>query len=139
PVAYYEEALLRDPGDIRNNNALGLWFLRRGQIVRSEPYFRQAVATLTQRNPNPYDGEPYYNLGLCLQWQQRPAEAYDCFYKACWNSAWQDRGYFALAQIDAARGRYEDALSHVRRSLERNTRNARAIALQAAVLRRMGR
>ncbi|HWB94157.1 MAG TPA: tetratricopeptide repeat protein, partial [Puia sp.] len=139
PVAYYEEALLRDPGDIRNNNALGLWYLRRGQFARSEPYFRKAVATLTHRNANPYDGEPFYNLGLCLQWQQRPDEAYDCFYKACWNSAWQDKGYFALAQIDTAGGLYENALRHLVRSLEKNTRNAKAIALQAAVLRHMGR
>ena len=27
---YYEEALRRDPSDVRNNNALGLWYLRRG-------------------------------------------------------------------------------------------------------------
>jgi len=139
PVDYYEEALRRDPGDIRNNNGLGLWYLRRGQTAKSESYFRKAIGTLIQRNPNPYDGEPFYNLGLCLQWQQRPDEAYGYFYKACWSSAWQDRGYFALAQIDAARVRYDNALEHLRRSLERNTRNAKAIALQAAVLRRMGR
>jgi tetratricopeptide (TPR) repeat protein len=138
PVPYYEEALRRDPGDIRNNNALGLWYLRRGQVVKSEPYFRKAIATLTQRNPNPYDGEAFYNLGLCLQWQGRLDEAYDCFYKACWNSAWQDKGYFALAQIDAAKGRWASALDRLRRCLERNTRNGRAVALRAAVLRRSG-
>ncbi|HEY1216242.1 MAG TPA: DUF5107 domain-containing protein, partial [Bryobacteraceae bacterium] len=135
PVPYYEEALRRDPGDIRNNNALGRWYLRRGQIAKSEPYFRKAITTMTQRNPNPYDGEPFYNLGLCLQWQHRLDEAYDCFYKACWNSAWQDKGYFALAQIDAAKGRWTSALHHLQQSLQRNTRNAKAIALQAAVLR----
>jgi tetratricopeptide (TPR) repeat protein len=138
PVVYYEEALKRDPGDIRNNNALGKWYLRRGQLETSEPYFRKAISTLTHRNPNPYDGEPYYNLGLCLQWQRRFDEAYDYFYKACWSSAWQDKGYFALAQIDAARGRYEGALQHVGRALERNTRNVKATALQAALLRHMG-
>ncbi|HVS95532.1 MAG TPA: DUF5107 domain-containing protein [Puia sp.] len=138
PVAYYEEALRRDPGDIRNNNALGLWYLRRGQIARSESFFRKAVATLTQRNPNPNDGEAFYNLGLCLQGQGRLEEAYNYFHKACWNSAWQDKAYFALAQIDAANGRWADALENLRRSLEKNTRNARAIALQAAVLRHDG-
>ncbi|RZK66345.1 MAG: DUF5107 domain-containing protein, partial [Pedobacter sp.] len=30
PVPYYEEALNRDTSDLRNNNALGLWYLRRG-------------------------------------------------------------------------------------------------------------
>ena len=51
------------------------------------------------RNPNPYDGEPYYNLGLCLKLQGKYDEAYDNFYKAAWNSAWQDSAYFSLALI----------------------------------------
>ncbi|HEY4109116.1 DUF5107 domain-containing protein [Puia sp.] len=138
PIAYYEEALRRDPGDIRNNNALGLWHLRRGQILKSERYFRKALVTLTQRNPNPYDGEAFYNLGLCLQWQGRLDEAYDSYHKACWSNPWQDKGYFALAQIDTAKGRWDRALDHTRLSLERNTRNAKALALRAAVLRHAG-
>src|ERR1700761_3869671 len=75
PVPYYEEALKRDPKDIRNNNALGLWHLRRGQFKKSEAYFRKAIATLTKRNPNPYDSEAYYNLGLALSYQGRTEEA----------------------------------------------------------------
>jgi len=136
PLPYYREALRRDPGDIRNNNAMGLWYMRRGQFKKAEPFFRRAIVTLTQRNPNPYDGEPYYNLGLCLYWQGRLQEAYDPLYKACWNNAWQDCAYFTLARIDAARGNWEKALEHVGRSLERNTRNAKAWALQAMILRR---
>ncbi|MGZ3751665.1 MAG: DUF5107 domain-containing protein, partial [Mucilaginibacter sp.] len=64
PVPYYEEALSREPGDIRSNNALGTWYLRRGRFEISEPYFRKAIETAVKRNPNPYDREPYYNLGL---------------------------------------------------------------------------
>ena len=64
---YYEEALRRDPKDARSNNAMGLWYLRRGQFAKAEPYFRKAILTLTQRNPNPYNGEPYYNLGWALK------------------------------------------------------------------------
>ncbi|HVW58579.1 MAG TPA: DUF5107 domain-containing protein, partial [Puia sp.] len=136
PLPYYREALRRDVGDVRNNNALGLWYLRRGQFKKAEPYFRKAIETLTRRNPNPYDGEPYYNLGLCLQWQDRPAEAYDAFYKACWSNAWQDGAYFSLARIDTARGDWEKALTHIERSLDRNTRNAKAWALKAMILRK---
>ena len=66
---YYEEAIRRDEKDVRNNNALGLWNLRRGKFEKAEPYFKKAIATLTQRNPNPYDGEPYYNLGWSLKMQ----------------------------------------------------------------------
>ncbi|WP_173820298.1 DUF5107 domain-containing protein [Niastella vici] len=138
PVPYYEEALRRDPKDIRNNNALGLWLLRRGQFAKSEPYFRKAVETLISRNPNPYDGEPYYNLGLSLKMQGRLPEAYNAFYKATWSSAWQDSGYFSVAQIDVAQGNYEQALEHVQLSLDRNTKNRKAIALKAIILRRLG-
>lgn len=138
PVPYYEEALRRDPKDIRNNNALGLWLLRRGQFTKSEPYFRKAIETLISRNPNPYDGEAYYNLGLCLKMQGKLKEAYTAFYKASWNSAWQDSGFFSIAQIDVALGNYEPALEHIQHSIDRNARNSKAIALKALILRKLG-
>ena len=56
---YYEEALRRDATDVRNNNAMGLWLIRKGQFAKAEPYLRQAVKTLTERNPNPYDASHY--------------------------------------------------------------------------------
>ena len=139
PVPYYEEALRRDPHDARSNNALGAWHLRRGQFAQSEPYFRQAIATLTQRNPNPYDSEAYYNLGLSLKHQNRSDEAYDAFFKATWNSAWQDGSYFAVAQIDVARGHYERALEHSGWALDRNARHAKAYVVRAAAQRLLGR
>ncbi len=138
PVPYYEEALRRDPKDIRNNNALGVWYLRRGQFAKSEPYFRKAIETLTGRNPNPYDCEPYYNLGLCLKMQGQLQEAYDAFYKATWSSAWQDSGFFSVAQIDMAQGNYEQALEHVQRSIDRNAKNSKAITLKVLALRKLG-
>lgn len=139
PVAYYEEALRRDPIDVRNNNALGLWYIRKGRFDKAEPYLRTAVKTLQKRNPNPYDGEPLYNLGLALKYQGKTDEAYDWFYKSCWNAAWQDAGYFACAQISLSRGRLEDALDEVSRSLIRNWHNHKARALKATILRRMGK
>jgi tetratricopeptide (TPR) repeat protein len=139
PVPYYEEALRRDPQDARNNNALGAWHLRRGQFAKSEPYFRQAIATLTQRNPNPYHSEAYYNLGLSLKYQNRPDEAYNAFFKATWNSAWQDSAYFAVAQLDVARGYYERALEHIGWALDRNARHGKAYVVRAAAQRLLGR
>ena len=67
---------------------MGLLLMRKGQFAKAEPYFRQAIATLTERNPNPYDGEPLYNLGWSLKMQGRYEEAYEQFFKACWNAAW---------------------------------------------------
>ncbi len=69
PTAYWREALRRDPSDARCNNALGLWHLRRGEFAQAEAHFRKAIDRLTRRNANPYDGEPFYNLGLCLRYQ----------------------------------------------------------------------
>lgn len=136
---YYEEALRRDPDDVRNNNALGLWLIRKGQFAKAEPYLRRAVKTLTERNPNPYDGEPMYNLGLSLKYQSKTDEARDCFYKACWNSAWQDAGYYSLAQLSAMKGNWEDALYEIDKSLLRNWHNLRGRHLKVVVLRHLGR
>ena len=139
PTAYYGEALRRDPGDVRCNNALGLWYLRRAQPAKAEPYFRRAIATLTARDPNPYDGEPYFNLGLALVQLERLDEAYDAFFKAVWNAAWQDAGYFCLAQIASRKGDHEKALELAERSLVRNWHNHRCRHLITALLRTLGR
>lgn len=139
PVDYYEEGLRRDPNDVRCNNALGLWYIRKGRFDLAEKYLEKAVKILQKRNPNPYDGEPIYNLGLALKYQGRLDEAYNRFYKATWNGAWQDAGYLACAQISCRRGNYEEALYEVDRSLLRNWHNAKARALKAAILVKIGK
>ena len=136
PLPYYEEALRRDPDDIRNNNALGLWLLRRGKYPEAEKYFKRAINRLTLRNPNPYDCEPYFNLGLTLKQQNRLDEAYDAFYKSVWDVSWQDAGYFNLALIDTARNNYNEALDLVERSLIRNQHNHKAHHLKSCLLRK---
>jgi len=135
---YYMEALHRDPSDIRNNNAMGLWLFRKGKFADAIPYFRHAIETLTSRNPNPYDGEPYYNLGLALKFLGKNDEAYESFYKSCWNAAWQDAGFYSLAQLSIIDGRLQDAEEEVEKSLIRNWHNHRARHLKAAILRHKG-
>ena len=139
PLDYYFEALEREPGDIRCNNAVGLLYMRRGQFAKAEPYFRKAIETLIDRNPNPYDGEPYYNLGWSLKMQGKNDEAYGNFFKATWNAAWQDASYLSLAQIDSLNARWTDALDRVERCLIRNWHNHKARQLKASVLRKLGR
>ncbi len=134
PLDYYEEALRRDPDDYRCNNAMGLWYLRKCRFDLAEQYLTKAVKTLTRRNPNPYDGEPLYNLGLALKYQGRLDEAYDRFYKSTWNGAWQDAGFLACARISTIQGRHEDALYETERSLRRNLHNHKARTLRAALL-----
>jgi tetratricopeptide (TPR) repeat protein len=138
PAAYWSEALRRDPLDARCNNAMGLWHLRRGEFAAAEAHFRKAIERLTRRNANPYDGEAYYNLGLCLRYCGRDDEAYAPFYKATWNQAWAGAGYHALAEIDSARKDWPAALEHLNCSLRFDTDNLRARDLKALVLRRLG-
>ncbi|HBE78992.1 MAG TPA: DUF5107 domain-containing protein [Firmicutes bacterium] len=137
PETYYLEGLRRDPGDIRINNAYGSLLFRRGQFQKSEIYFRQAIKTASRHNTNPYDGEPYYNLGLSLKMQGRMDEAYEAFYKASWNGAMQDCGYFNLAKIASSKGQYYSALEHIEKSLARNYRNYTARNLKTALYRKI--
>ncbi len=139
PEVYWREALRRDPGDARSNNALGLWHLRRGEFAPSEAHFRRAIARLTRRNANPYDGEPFYNLGLTLRYQERFEEAYAAFYKSTWNFAWRAAGYLALAEDDARRGEWAKALEHLEVSLRHDSQQGNALCLRVIALRQMGR
>ncbi|WP_027449043.1 DUF5107 domain-containing protein [Xylanibacter brevis] len=139
PLDYYEEALRRDPNDIRCLNAMGLWYIRKGRFALAETYLRKAVKLSQKRNPNPYDSEPIYNLALALKYQQRYDEAYELFWKATWSKAWADAGFFEAAKISARQGRYDEAIDELDRSLVFNAHNQKALALKAAVLRRMGK
>jgi len=139
PEAYWREALRRDPGDARCNLALGRWHLRRGEWADAERHLRASIARLTARNPNPAEGETFYQLGRCLRHQGRDAEAGEAFAKATWNQAWQAAGYHALAEIDCGRGDWTAALDHLERALAVNAGNLRARDLQGIVLRRLGR
>jgi tetratricopeptide (TPR) repeat protein len=134
---YYAEALRRDPNDSRCNNAMGLWLLRNGRFEKAEGYFRKAIKTITSRNPNPYDGEAYYNLGIILQFQGKMNDAYDAFFKATWNDDWQHNGFLQLARIDASKTNFEEALVLVEKSLVKNYHSHSARHLKTIILRKL--
>jgi tetratricopeptide (TPR) repeat protein len=142
---YYEEALRRDPRDVRCLNQAGLWYLRRGRFGKAEAYLRQAVKIWQKRNPNPYDSEAIFNLALALKYKSlthgasQRDEAYGLFWKSTWSKAWADAGYFEAACISVGDGRYDDALDELNRALIFNSCNHKARALKAAVLRLLGR
>ena len=136
---YYEEALRRDPNDVRCLNQTGLWYLRRGRFDKAEGYLRRAVKIWQKRNPNPYDSEAIFNLALCLKYQNRPQEAYELFWKSTWSKGWADAGYFEAACISVGEAHYEEALDEVERSLISNSHNHKARALKAAILRHLQR
>lgn len=139
PMDYYEEGLRREPGDIRCNLAVGQLLLRKGQLLKAEGHFRTAVKSITLRNGNPYSGEAHYNLAYCLVLQDRKEEAFDLFYKACWNDAFQHMGYLELARIAAGRKSFSEALELIEKSLLRNYNSSTARHLKAALLRKTGK
>ena len=136
---YYEEGLRRDPLDYRCNMQIGLWYLRRARFKKAESYLQTAVKVLKKRNPNPYDGEPLFYLGIVSKYLGRMDVAYDCFWKSTWNKAWADAGYFEAACISLAVERWEDALDELERSLISNSHNHKARAMKAVALRKLGR
>ena len=145
---YYEEALRRDPNDVRCLNQTGLWYLRRGRFGKAEEYLRRAVKIWQKRNPNPYDGEPIFNLALCLKYNSKThqltnsqtlIEAYNWFWKSTWNKAWADAGFFEAACISLSEMRLDDALDELNRCLISNSHNHKARALKASVLRLLNR
>lgn len=139
PDPYYLEGLKRDPGDIRINNAYGSLLMRRGAFAEAEKHFRKALVRATWKNPNPYNSEPYYNLGLVLFYQGRDDEAYDAFYKASWSSEQQEMSFYYLAAIDARREHFASALELLEKGLVKNAHNIKARGMKAYLLRRLGR
>ena len=136
---YYEEGLRRDPLDYRCNMQMGLWYLRRARFKKAEGYLQTAVKVLKKRNPNPYDGEPLFYLGIVSKYLGRIDVAYDCFWKSTWNKAWADAGYFEAACISMAGERWENALDELERALISNSHNHKARAMKAVALRKLGR
>ena len=139
PDPYWEEALKRDPGDVRVNTAMGILYIKRARYEDAEKYLRKALERLTDKYTSPKDGEAFYYLGVALKAQGKNDAAYDNFYKAAWSAAWQAAAYYSLAEIDCMRGDLKTALDHLDRSLEQNALNTRALNLKATVLRHMGK
>jgi len=139
PDPYWEEALRRDPGDVRVNTALGITYFKKARFAEAEKLFRKALERLTDKYTSPKDGEAIYYLGVTLKVQGKDDEAFETLYKSTWSLAWRAAGYYALAEIAATRGDMAEALDLVDRSIEANALNIRAQNLKAALLRHMGR
>jgi tetratricopeptide (TPR) repeat protein len=139
PYPYFEEALRRDPGNYPVNTALGALYCQRGMFTEAEEKLRTAIARATHDYTSPKDGEAFYYLGAALAAQGKFAEAYDAFYKATWSWAWRAAAYYHLAQMACRQGDYRQALEHVARAISANSLNTKALNLEAALLRHVGK
>lgn len=136
---YYLEGLKRDPSDVRINNGYGKYLYNKGLFFESINYFNQAIKSSTWKNPNPYDCEPYYNLGLALEKIGDYKGAYDAFYKATWDCNLQGKAFYKLGclslRINGTRG-LDDALNFVNKSLIYMSHNEKARLLKTIMLRK---
>ncbi|HVO38751.1 MAG TPA: DUF5107 domain-containing protein [Spirochaetia bacterium] len=139
PEDYYLEALRRDPGDIRCNQAMGILSLRRGDPAAAEACLRRAVQRVTSRNPNPSDGSAYLFLGLALEMQGRDADAEEAWFKAAWNGNTRAAAYAGLARCAMRRGDFPAASERGGESLSADARNPAVRIMKAVAFRRQGR
>ena len=139
PDPYWNEALRRDPGDVRVNTVLGIDAIKGGRYAEAEKYLRKALERPTEKFTTPKDGEPLYYLGLALKGQGKLDDAFNQFAKSTWMGAWRSPGYFEMAEIAATRGEEQAALTYADESLDAGAKNVRALALKSALLRHAGR
>ncbi|MEN6337011.1 MAG: tetratricopeptide repeat protein, partial [Phycisphaerales bacterium] len=137
PFDYYEEALKRDPNDVRTNTIVGITYNRRMMYDKAEEHLRRAVARLTAEYTRARDGEAQYHLALALRAQGKLDEAYDMFFRASWDSAFRSPSYYQLAELSCLKGELERALGQVQQAIATNTLDSKALNLQAAILTRL--
>ena len=138
PDPYYQEVLRRDSANWEAKNALGVLALREGRFADAESYFRSSAQKTIEKNRNPYNTEPFFNLGAVLKLTGRFSEAKESFSKCLWDAALKAPAYYALAQIAAVDNDFTLALDRLENSLASNSRNPAALCCQSALLRKGG-
>ena len=139
PMIYYEEALRRDPDNLRVNCAVGIRMLRQAKFEEAEKYLKKSIKRAVWNYTRPKDAEPFYYHGLALKHLGKYKEAYDDFYASTWDLGFHSAGYYQLARLDCLNGDYEKALDHLESSISTSAANLNALNLKATVLRKSGR
>jgi tetratricopeptide (TPR) repeat protein len=135
---YFEEALKRDPSDIRTNTAVGNIHLRNGEYDIARSYFSRAIKRLTKDYTRPSTCEALYLQGLTLKALGLYDEAIDTLYRATWDYAYHSAAYLELSGISCLKGDFNKALGQINESLSTNTGNNSAITLKTSIQRRLG-
>ncbi len=138
PLPYYEEALRRDPSDLRVNTVLGIRLAKQAKLADAEQHLRRAVARTTRNHTRAKDVEPHYYLGVVLEQQGRLKEAEDELWKAAWGDTFQRAAYLELAKIACLQSDFPRALEMVSSALDVAARCSKAHTLKAYVLRKLG-
>ena len=135
---YFEEALKRDPSDIRTNVAVGNLHLRNGEYTIARNYFSKAIKRLTKDYTRPSTCEALYLQGMTLKSLELYDEAVDTLYRATWDYAYHSAAYIELSRISCLMGDFNKALGQINESLSTNGVNNSAINLKASIQRTLG-
>jgi tetratricopeptide (TPR) repeat protein len=138
PVPYYDEALRRDPSDLRVNTVLGIRLAKQAKFVEAELRLRRAVERTTRNYTRAKDAEPHYYLGVVLRELGRLKEAKDELWKAVWRDSFQRAAYIELAKIACRERDYPHALEMAENAVDVAARSSQAHTLRAYVLRKLG-
>jgi tetratricopeptide (TPR) repeat protein len=138
PIPYYDEALRREPDDLRVNLVLGIRRAREAKFEEAETLLRRAVARTTRNHTRAKDAEPHYYLGVVLAAQGKLKEAEDEFWKAVWRDGFQRAGYIELAKLDCLKKDYGHALEMIDSAVDVAGRSSKAHALRGYILRQLG-
>ena len=130
---YYLEGLKRDDTDLRLNNGYGMHLYKKGLFSEALIHFEKSVAKQKWKSPNPYYGEPLFNLAL-TQLQLGIKDSYENFYKATWNEDTQSASFYQLAVAKMNTNELDEALDFVEKSLVKNSHNMKARLLKSILL-----
>ncbi len=139
PNIYFEEALRRDPYDVRCNTQLGIFYRMNGDYDKAKYYLRRSLKRQTSSYTRPADGESMYNLGLILKAEGNYDAATDTLYRAVWDYEYASAAYFQLAQISSIRRNSEKAAEEAGMAVAYNGMNIDAKNLLTTLLRYSGK
>ncbi len=134
-MKYYEEALARDPYDVKVNTQIGLVYLKRGYYEKAEEHLKRAVEKTTGNHKKAQDATSLYYLGVCYMNQGKTKEALDMLYRSTWAYAWTSAGYTLVAKLESSLNNWEKAQDAVIRACNANTQNIEALTTKTIVFR----
>ncbi len=138
-MKYYEEALSRDPYDVKVNTQIGLVYLKRGYYEKAEEHLKRAVEKTTGNYKKAQDATSLYYLGVCYMNEGRIKEALDMLYRSTWAYAWTSAGYTLVAKLESSLNNWEKASDAVERAYNANTQNIEALTTKTIVLRHLAK
>lgn len=136
---YYDEALRRDPEDIRCNDAMGQLLMKQGRPQDALPYFERAVRRSMLRNCNPRDGEPLFHYAWALELTGDEAEAARWYRKAAWNANVKAAALKQAAKLALRRGDLAEADACVKEALPCGAESLQLRFLLAYLARKTGK